>query len=342
MDIRRVQMTGGSSYVLTLPKEWIKSLNIRKNDPVGVVIQADGDLMITGNLTGDLIPRTRCIEIEQGMDSHMLFRILVGVYIAGYNIIEIRSKDRIQGSIRKKIREFSDQVIGLEPVEEQDNAIILRDLFNPLDMPLETSFKRMYAITRGMLTDSADGIRSGTAGLAHDVEFRDRDVDRLFWLVARQTSIILQTPRSAELMKTTIAEVLHYVQTGRIMERVADHGVRIAQSMGAVDPGIVTPEARSVIGDALSEAIQIFDQSISSFFSQDMKKANRVIGSAPSLEQTLHQINQSILILPTDSVMMVRKITDSIRRIGEYSIDIAEQVIDFGVTPDEGSDPSGF
>lgn len=33
MEIRRVQITGGSSYVITLPKEWATSQNIKKNDP---------------------------------------------------------------------------------------------------------------------------------------------------------------------------------------------------------------------------------------------------------------------------------------------------------------------
>ena len=30
MEIRRVQITGGSSYVITLPKEWIRKVNIKK------------------------------------------------------------------------------------------------------------------------------------------------------------------------------------------------------------------------------------------------------------------------------------------------------------------------
>ncbi|PWR72142.1 phosphate uptake regulator PhoU [Methanospirillum lacunae] len=340
MDIRRVQMTGGSSYVLTLPKEWVTSLNIRKNDPVGVMIQADGDLMITGNLSGDLPPRSRVVTIDQGMDSQMLFRILVGIYIAGYNIIEIKSKDRIQGTLRRTIRAFSDQVIGLEPVEEEETIIILRDLFNPLDMPLDTSFRRMYAVTHGMLTDSAEGLKSCNQGRVQDVEFRDRDVDRLFWLISRQTNMILQSPRNAERMKTNISEVLHYLQTGRIVERVADHCVLIARSINMIEQEILAEDVRVVIGKAMAEADKLFELSISAFFSRDMKKANRVLGTTSPLEQILHQINQDILALPTDSVMVARKITDSIRRIGEYSGDIAERVIDFGVIPDARSDSS--
>ena len=50
MEIRRVQMTGGSSYVITLPKEWIKSVNIKKNDQLGLIRQSDGTLLINPTL----------------------------------------------------------------------------------------------------------------------------------------------------------------------------------------------------------------------------------------------------------------------------------------------------
>jgi len=47
MEIRRVQMTGGSSYVVTLPKEWISEMRIKKNDPVGLIVQPDGTLIVS-------------------------------------------------------------------------------------------------------------------------------------------------------------------------------------------------------------------------------------------------------------------------------------------------------
>jgi phosphate uptake regulator len=47
MQIRRVQFTGGSSYIMTLPKEWIDAQKIKKNDPIGIEEQVDGTLLIT-------------------------------------------------------------------------------------------------------------------------------------------------------------------------------------------------------------------------------------------------------------------------------------------------------
>ena len=53
MEIRKVQVTGGSSYVITLPKEWVKSMEIQKNDPVGLIAQPDGTLLITPKPSGE-------------------------------------------------------------------------------------------------------------------------------------------------------------------------------------------------------------------------------------------------------------------------------------------------
>ena len=68
MEIRKIQMTGRSSFVLTLPKNWVDSLEIQKNDPLGVIIQSDGNLLITKNISGEKIQRTKNIEVHQKTD----------------------------------------------------------------------------------------------------------------------------------------------------------------------------------------------------------------------------------------------------------------------------------
>ena len=59
MEIRKIQVTGGSSYVLSLPKSWIRERNIQKNDPIGVVSQADGTLLITPNIKYDRTTKSK-------------------------------------------------------------------------------------------------------------------------------------------------------------------------------------------------------------------------------------------------------------------------------------------
>jgi len=59
MEIRKVQLTGGSSYVITLPKDWVQNQKIKKNEPLGMIIQSDGTLLVTREISEKLSRRSR-------------------------------------------------------------------------------------------------------------------------------------------------------------------------------------------------------------------------------------------------------------------------------------------
>ncbi len=335
MEIRRVQMTGGSSYVITLPKDWVESLQIKKNDPLGVLVQSDGTLLVTKNISGDQIQRMKELEVDQNTDPDYFLRLLIGIYIAGYNTIQINAKDRVPGHIRMKLREFSNMVIGPEFVEETDQSIVLKDLLNPLEMPFENSLKRMFVIAKGMHYDAIDSLISHNGDLAQDVIDRDCDVDRLFWLIARQTNMIMHNIHLSRKMNTTVAEMLPHFQVARIIERVSDHAVRIARNAMKVNPSDIGEPILTQLKKASDDAIVTFEKSIEAFFTHDLKKANKTIVSIHKLEEIYLTINDEVLRLQTPVAVPIRNITDSIRRAGEYSADIAENVINYEMMLEE-------
>ena len=81
MEIRRVQMTGGASFVVTLPRIGLKNRGIKKNDPVGLIVQPDGTLLVTKKVTEE--PLQKIKEIDGGTDPAFLFRLLIGTYLTG-------------------------------------------------------------------------------------------------------------------------------------------------------------------------------------------------------------------------------------------------------------------
>ena len=126
MEIRKVQITGGSSYVVTLPKDWAQSHKIKKNDPLGMIVQGDGTLLVTKDIHEKPIQRTKRIDVTAIHDPTYLFRLLIGTYIAGFTTIEVFSKTRLPPSIGMIVRDFTQMTIGPEVVEETDNQIILK------------------------------------------------------------------------------------------------------------------------------------------------------------------------------------------------------------------------
>lgn len=329
MEIRRVQMTGGSSYVITLPKDWIESLQIKKNDPLGVLAQTDGTLLITKNSTGEQSHRVKNLEIESGIDPDYFLRLLIGIYIAGYNAIHVSTKDRMTGSIRNTLREFSNMVIGPEFLEETEHSVLIKDLLNPMEMPIQNSIKRMFVIVKEMHSDAIEAFIEKDYDLITDVIERDNDVDRLFWLIARQTNMIMHNAYLSRKMKTSVSQMLPHYQIARIIERVGDHSVRIAKNVKTIQNEEIPPQIYENIKKASEGAMLTFEKSVEAFFSHDLKKANRTIQGIRKLEETYSQVNEETMNLSAVLAVPIRNITDSIRRAGEYSADIAENVINY-------------
>lgn len=186
MDVRRVQITGGSSYVVTLPKEWIKSLNIKKNDPLSIFIQSDGTLLITSKIVQGQHQKVKRFDVSSPPKELDLLRHLIGAYIAGFTSIQLTSTMKMPTSLRNVVRSFTQLTIGQEVVEETDTSITLKDLLNPSEMPLDRTIKRMHIIVKGMYEDAARSLQTKDKSLAKELLTRDNELDRLHWLIARQ------------------------------------------------------------------------------------------------------------------------------------------------------------
>ena len=182
MEIRRVQLTGGSSYVITLPKEWIRTMNIKKNDQLGINIQSDGTLILNSKITQEQLQRIKEFNVSKISKPNYLLQLLIGAYISGYTSLKVISPTRMSTTIQNVIRSFTQLAIGPEVVEETDTSVTLKDLLNPMEMPLDRTIKRMYIIVKGMFEDTMRALQTKDKNLAEDALSRDDDVDRLHWL----------------------------------------------------------------------------------------------------------------------------------------------------------------
>ncbi len=327
MEIRRVQMTGGASYVVTLPKEWAEKQKIKKNDPIGITIQQDGTLLVTKKITNEPVQRAKEIDCSGITDPALLFRMLIGVYITGFNVIRLTTKQRFSPFVRTVVRDFTQMTIGQEVVEETEAMIIIKDLLNPVEMPFDNTIKRMFVIVKSMHEDAVTSLETHNKGLAHDVVTRDMDADRLNWLIARQTNMIMQDASLSRKMGITTSLAMNYYMLSRIIERVGDHAVRIAEHALPLADVDIDKKILMAIRKSSVMALEIFDHSIVSFFNTDMKGAHRNIESIGALEKICGDINNMVLKQDTLVAINTTYIAESIRRTGEYAGDISETVI---------------
>ena len=327
MEIRKVQITGGSSYVITLPKEWIKSLNIKKNDSLGLLVQKDGTLLITPDKVMEKKRKLKEYVVDSNTDKTFLFRLLVGAYVMGYSDIAIKSKDTMPPHIRESIRMFTQIAIGPEIVDEETNLFVIKDLLSPMEMPFEKTIKRMYSLVENMHKDGIKSLKTNSRELAENVVSRDFEVDRLYWLATHQYNVILTDIMLSKKMGLSQEEASYYFLISRILERIGDHASILAENV-LKSINVLKPEVIEEIESASNMALEIFSNSLESHFKKNIKKANENIDEVEKLVEKCENINNKALNLGIEAVPLVYMV-ESIRRTGEYSGDISELTINY-------------
>lgn len=326
IEMRKVQKTGGSSYIISLPKSWIDKHKIKPKDTLGILSQPDGNLLITPKIDNEKILRTKEIIADDYNDENFMFRVLIGAYIMGFSKIIIKSSKKFNSLIRDTITNFTQIAIGPEIVEESNNFILIKDLLNPKEMPFEKTIKRMYILVQGMHEDSINALETGESELAEEVIKRDNDVDRLHWLIGRQSHIVLRDIILCQKMGITLEQASHYQQMSRFLERIGDHASRIAKNVLILLEYKIDEKLKEEIKAVSRLSLDLLNKSLDAWLQKSIILANENIEDIKQLISTTEKIS-----LNTNGNVQISiaigYIIDSIRRTAEYSGDISEIII---------------
>ncbi len=324
IEARKVQKTGGSSFIISLPKEWINRHEIKAKDTIGIISQPDGNLLIIPYMSSEKNIKEKIFDVEEIKDPDFLFRLLIGAYIMGYNVIKVISSRKFNSDIKHTVREFSKITIGIEIEEESENSIKMKDLVDPTEMPFEKTIKRMYILANGMHEDALKALETGDKTLAKKVIEIDDDIDRLNWLVERQAHIVLRDIILCQKLDITLEDASNYKFISRFLERIGDHAVKIARNVILIDYQEIDKELYNNIMKASEISLELLNMSLDAWLQKDLKLANENIESIKKLIKACNAIK----ISPNSEYLVeIGFIIESIRRTGEYSSDISEIII---------------
>lgn len=344
-ETRRPQKTGGSSYVITLPKEWLKSLikerkDLDVNDPksfrelkLGLISQPDNTLLITPYPEGRKVIRSKHIDLETISDETFLFRYLISSYIAGFSEIYINSKYAIPLSYRHTIREFIRMVIAMVIIEETEIFIHIKDVLDPVEMPFYNILQRQVTTTKNMAKETIEALK-GCSGNCIDqikkIAETDNQVDTLYWLSTRLTNMILRDSQMSDLTGISADLAANLFLVSRHIERIADHVVRISENVLKIQKQNIDEILIEKIENAINLSFEVFETSMQALFESDLKKANDSIEATRNFENKINELldyitqsKESLLAIFLDNIL------ESIHRIGEYSRDISENVMNY-------------
>ncbi len=332
-EVRKIQLTGGSTYTVSLPKKWVKELDLGAGDEMIIEEQKSSLLLSPAGLDEEESSETE-IEVSAEESCDAIKRKILSLYLVGYNVIKIRSSDqRLKARRRNAIKELvRKKLVGTEIISESIDEIILQTLLSYSQLSAKDALRRMHRVASSMQENAITSLEENDKELAKEVIELDDEVDRFQMYLIREIKAAFQDPTLVEeIGLRTLRECLGYRLVSKHVERVGDHAASIAKNVleigGPVKQGLIDE-----ITDMSSRAESFFDKSVDSLFKDDYEAAENVIQDMDELYDLEEGFNRTLSKEEPAEAMRIRLIAESIRRISEYGRNIAEVVLNLTVT----------
>jgi len=131
MEPRKIIKFGNSSFVLTLPTEWLNKNNLKKGDSLDVS-ETNSNLVLS--IPSKIEEKTAEISINN-KPLKLFNKELVSYYLKNFKYIKINGKDIINRLDQIKV--FQEKLSSVELIEIDSNHVILKDLTSPNEINLE-------------------------------------------------------------------------------------------------------------------------------------------------------------------------------------------------------------
>ncbi|OPY32451.1 MAG: transcriptional regulator PhoU [Methanomassiliicoccales archaeon PtaU1.Bin124] len=335
MEIRRIQKTGASTMTVSLPKDWVDQQGLKPGDAVSMIPLPDGTISVDPKTDRKRETAKRTIWIEPDEPEEHVTRMIIGAYLAGYNIIEIRSKVRLDPETKHAVKDISKMVIGPEVIEETATSLVLHDLSDPVELPQEKCVRRMHLIISSMHRDVMDALQPLDVDMAQDVVERDADVDRLYWMAVKQYNLIMSDRRLSEKIGVDIFSGMNLMLVARGIERIGDHAEKIAKNIVLAGEQGIKIEKVDELRKISAAALGVLDRSIESFFLKNIKSANDAIDAGEQVVKRCEDLSAEARTKHTPSAIIYTSILDSIVRLTGYANDVAEIAINSAMRESE-------
>lgn len=326
-DVRKVQFTGRSTYVLSLPKKWIEEMRLKAGDQVTLVRELDNSLSVIPIFTGAReSPNEVTTFVSPSESGNTLRRKVVSIYLAGYNIIHLKIKSgRMNPILRDAVRELVRRnLVGTEMIADASDNITLQVLLSLPELSVNTAIRRMYLIASSMHKDAMSALAELNYELAKEVIRSDDEVDRFSLYVFRNLVMAMQNGRVLrEMDLKKPSDCLSYRVAVKSIERIADHACSIADKAIPLKDKIPKDSLQKI--DKMSHlALTVLNDSVEALLRRDYQLADKTVDNAKNIRTLEDEVLKAIEKDKVRDPANIKLALEDIRRTAEYASDIAE------------------
>lgn len=346
LGYRRVQSTGRGSYIISLPKNWIKDLGLKKGSEIAFNLHTDSTITLIPRKIKENIRdidssklKEYYINVEPAKeDLHATLRMIKALYVISADIIRIHFKG-VEDATKSKneIKKFArNTLLGAEIIDETPDEIVLQTLIKHSEFPIEKAVRRMAIIALSANRETILALKNQKKEFFESVINARNDANRLGLYIVRQLKFGISRNMFRELGFKTPKEFLLYRIIVNDIKNITENALNIINNLSNLKKQIeeevifikapLDEEVYLQILNFNSKAHELFEDVMKAMFKREYNDAEKIIakrGTFIPLENELIRL-MTIKKLDPNNAAMFRLVMDSSRRILDYSQDIAE------------------
>jgi len=320
---RRIQKVGKSTYIVSLPVSWIRSLKLDAKSEVLMEAMPDGSLRVIPASAVEAPMHVRVYNIEfacEEGDPEELVRSVIAAYISGASIIRV-SHSGCQDIIKRGLATVRDKIMGVELIDEDSTSATLQIVVDPSFTDVPSTASRMVRLAYSMHMDLVAFLENRVGRSVIDaVIARDDLVDKLYILTLRLIVDAIREPFVAVKRGVSPVEAHFYGTFVKTVERVADHAVAIARVIEDVKAlGIAD------LADFYRAAADLFKDCAEAFMKSELQTVRELAKKARELKNYEELVRAEVMARQSPQL---QRFLDSVSRVVARSIDIIEEVYD--------------
>lgn len=278
---RRVQRSGPSTLVVSIPRSWVEREGIRPGQPVAWIAGDEGELRLIPpqKATRSTEPRTFRVHARHVFSKETVQRLLLSSYVLGYDRVRIEDEKGIDETVRTAAEQTARELLGFTLTEATPTALVATSFLDPAAHPVAEVISRIGYTLDHFLSRLEAGFAEGSPRALQRIPEMRVEVRRLHALALRQLNLAAMDPRLArQLGVTRSSHLLGSRVVAELLDDIADAGEEAAEQLQSLRrPPATTREVMSHLRERVLALRSALRDSLGALRSESAREAEAAL-----------------------------------------------------------------
>ena len=318
LEPRRLIKFGNSSFIVSLPKEWVERNNLKKGDWIYVRENDDSEIV--------LFPKERKISAEERQieinisdkDLDIIKKEIASAYVNNYSLIKVTGKNLKQNS--NQIKEIIGPLTGMEILEQNPKEIIIKDFLNVETISPKKVIRRLDNMIRAIFEDLKEGMKEPQfrKEILDEILEDDKNINKLYFLILKLTKMGLNKQELMKLIEMSYDEMSSAQWLAMSIEYLGDDLKRIARFLTKAK---LNSKQKECLKNNCSLIEECFIKAMTAYHKNEPELAKEVLGKKQAV---LKEVDKLCKI---GDAVLIGNISERLKMVYSHIYDISKLMI---------------